>query len=100
MRTAGRKLRKRKTYDQKLHENPGLFCPRPRLLGRGRPRSGILRMEAMRGLFAARSTAVPQGASTLFVHANDAKQIAEVIRFQARRETSTVWCSSADWTAG
>ena len=61
--------------------------------------SVICRMEAMRGLFVdgARNA---QGATTLFVHANDAKQIAEVIRFQARRETSTVWSSSVVWTAG
>ena len=35
------------------------------------------------------------GATTLFVHANDAKQIAEVIRFK-RAETWSAWCSSAD----
>ena len=46
-------------------------------------------MEAMRGLFAAgdRSAA---GASTLFIHANDAKQIAEVIRFKRAEDLERV----------
>ncbi len=46
-------------------------------------------MEAMRGLFAAgdRNAA---GATTLFVHANDAKQIAEVIRFKRAEDLERV----------
>lgn len=81
-------LRKRKTYDQKLHEIRDFFA-RARAYSAGETDKRDLRMEAMRGLFAAgdRSAA---GASTLFIHANDAKQIAEVIRFKRAEDLERV----------
>ena len=82
------KLRKRKTYDQQLHEITDFF-ERARAYSDGQPEQRDLRMEAMRGLFVdgARNA---QGATTLFVHANDAKQIAEVIRFKRTEKLDRV----------
>jgi imidazolonepropionase-like amidohydrolase len=81
-------LRKRKTYDQKLHEITDFF-DRARAYAAGQTDKRDLRMEAMRGLFAAGDRSA-KGAATLFVHANDAKQIAEVIRFKRAQDLERV----------
>ena len=81
-------LRKRKTYDQQLHEIRDFFS-RGRAYAAGQPEKRDLRMEAMRGLFAA-GERTAAGATTLFVHANDAKQIAEVIRFKRAEDLERV----------
>ncbi|MDA8696123.1 amidohydrolase, partial [Flavobacteriales bacterium] len=81
-------LRKRKTYDQKLHEITDFFA-RARAYAAGQTDKRDLRMEAMRGLFAEGERSA-QGAATLFVHANDAKQIAEVIRFKRAEDLDRV----------
>ena len=81
-------LRKRKTYDQKLHEITDFFA-RARAYAAGQTDKRDLRMEAMRGLFAEGERSAP-GAATLFVHANDAKQIAEVIRFKRAEDLDRV----------
>ena len=73
-------LRKRKTYDQQLHEIRDFFS-RARAYADGKPTKRDLRMEAMKGLFVDGDRKAA-GATTLYVHANDAKQIAEVIRFK------------------
>ena len=73
-------LRKRKTYDQQLHEIRDFFS-RARAYAEGEPTKRDLRMEAMKGLFVDGDRKA-SGATTLYVHANDAKQIAEVIRFK------------------
>jgi hypothetical protein len=81
-------LRKRKTYDQKLHEIRDFF-DRARAYSQGKPTQRNLRMEAMRGLFkeGARNAS---GTTTLFIHAGDAKQIAEVIRFKRAEDLERV----------
>lgn len=81
-------LRKRKTYDQKLHEIRDFF-DRARAYSQGTPTQRDLRMEAMRGLFkeGARNAS---GTTTLFIHAGDAKQIAEVIRFKRSEDLDRV----------
>ena len=81
-------LRKRKTYDQQLHEIRDFFS-RGRAYAAGQPEKRDLRMEAMRGLFAA-GERTAAGATTLLVHANDAKQIAEVIRFKRAEDLERV----------
>ena len=88
LRMDGRILRKRKTYDQQLHEIRDFFA-RARAYAAGQPEKRDLRMEAMRGLFAA-GERTAAGATTLFVHANDAKQIAEVIRFKRAEDLERV----------
>ncbi len=77
-------LRKRKTYAQRLHEIRDFFS-RAEAYAAGTPTKRDLRMEAMKGLFATGERTAP-GATTLYVHANDAKQIAEVIRFKRAQE--------------
>jgi len=81
-------LRKRKTYDQQLHEITDFFG-RARAYASGTPTKRDLRMEAMRGLFASGDRDAG-GAKTLFVHADDAKQIAEVIRFKRAEDLERV----------
>ena len=81
-------LRKRKTYDQKLHEIRDFFT-RARAYAEGTPTKRDLRMEAMRGLFV-NGNRKTSGAATLFVHADDAKQIAEVIRFKRAEDLERV----------
>ncbi len=81
-------LRKRKTYDQKLHEIRDFFS-RARAYAEGTPIKRDLRMEAMKGLFVDGNRKAP-GAATLFIHANDAKQIAEVIRFKRAEDLDRV----------
>jgi imidazolonepropionase-like amidohydrolase len=81
-------LRKRKTYDQQLHEITDFFN-RGRAYASARPEKRDLRMEAMRGLFVEGDRSA-KGATTLFVHANDAKQIAEVIRFKRAQDLDRV----------
>ena len=73
-------LRKRKTYDQQLHEIRDFFS-RAKAYAEGEPTKRDLRMEAMKGLFVDGDRKAA-GATTLYIHANDAKQIAEVIRFK------------------
>jgi imidazolonepropionase-like amidohydrolase len=60
-------LRKRKTYDQQLHEIRDFFS-RARAYAEGKA----------------------AGATTLYIHANDAKQIAEVIRFKRAEDLDRV----------
>ena len=72
-------LRKRKTYDQQLHEIRDFFS-RARAYAEGEPTKRDLRMEAMKGLFVDGDRKAA-GATTLYIQANDAKQIAEVIGF-------------------
>ena len=55
-------------------------------------------MEAMKGLFVDGDRKAA-GATTLYIHANDAKQIAEVIRFKRAEDLDRSY-SSAGWTAG
>jgi len=81
-------LRKRKTYDQQLHEITDFFN-RGRAYASASPEKRDLRMEAMRGLFVEGDRSA-KGATTLFVHANDAKQIAEVIRFKRAQDLDRV----------
>ena len=88
MRTDGRSLRKRKTYDQKLHEIRDFFA-RARAYSAGQPISGTCGWRPCAASLL-QETAVPQGRATLFVHANDAKQIAEVIRFKRAEDLERV----------
>ena len=81
-------LRKRKTYDQQLHEIRDFFS-RARAYAEGKPTKRDLRMEAMQGLFVDGDRKAA-GATTLYIHANDAKQIAEVIRFKRAEELDRV----------
>lgn len=81
-------LRKRKTYDQQLHEIRDFFS-RARAYADGEPTKRDLRMEAMKGLFVDGDRKA-SGATTLYIHANDAKQIAEVIRFKRAEELDRV----------
>jgi len=74
------KLGKRKTYDQQLHEITDFF-DRASAYASAHPEKRDLKMEAMRGLFVDGKRG-DEGAKTLYVHADDAKQIAEVIRFK------------------
>ena len=81
-------LRKRKTYDQRLHEIRDFFS-RAEAYAAGTPTKRDLRMEAMKGLFV-EGDRKANGATTLYIHANDAKQIAEVIRFKRAQELDRV----------
>ncbi len=81
-------LRKRKTYDQQLHEIRDFFS-RARAYAEGEPTKRDLRMEAMKGLFVDGDRKAA-GATTLYIHANDAKQIAEVIRFKRAEDLDRV----------
>ena len=81
-------LRKRKTYDQQLHEIRDFFS-RARAYAAGKPVRRDLRMEAMRGLFVDGDRNA-SGATTLYIHASDAKQIAEVIRFKRSEDLERV----------
>ena len=81
-------LRKRKTYDQQLHEIRDFFS-RARAYAAGEPTKRDLRMEAMKGLFVDGDRKAA-GATTLYIHANDAKQIAEVIRFKRAEDLDRV----------
>ena len=81
-------LRKRKTYDQQLHEIRDFFS-RARAYVEGEPTKRDLRMEAMKCLFLDGDRKAA-GATTLYIHANDAKQIAEVIRFKRAEDLDRV----------
>lgn len=66
-------IAKRKTYDQQKREIEDFFG-RAQAYGKTTPTETDVKMEAMQGLF--------DGSTTLYVHAQDAKQISEAVHFK------------------